>query len=404
MTMTLPGVEKRAVYILFGVMLVIVSGYGMVMPILPFYAQSMGATPTQLGLLFASYPLMQFLFSQIWGRYSDQVGRRPMILYGLLGFGLSFTLLGLGKVLWVLFLARILGGILSSAAIPASYAYVADITNPKGRGRGMSLMSASSMLGIFIGPAFGGFLGDIKLNLPFFAAALIAIAFSVVTFFLLPESRTLSSRENIRGTKSEKMDGLNLLGIKNLFGPFGIILLLSLLIAFASGNLESTLGLMVEESLGFGAKEVGYIFTVSGLSMVITQGFITGPLIDKFGEMPFIFGGLLASIIGYFLLPFASSLLDLLLYMGIMSIFTSGMRPAIVTLLSRSASESEQGSMLGENTRFMSLGRVIGPVTGGALFAKLGYQSPFLFASSICFCSLLLSYAIYKQKEISKIQ
>ena len=383
MTMILPGVEKRAVYILFGVMLVIVSGYGMVMPSLPFYAQNLGATPTQLGLLFASYPLMQFLFSPIWGRYSDQVGRRPMILFGLLGFGISFALLGLGKTLWVLFAARMLGGILSSAAIPASYAYVADITNREGRGRGMSLMSASSMLGIFIGPAFGGFLGDIRLNLPFYAAALISIAFSVVTFFLLPESLSLSSRENIRDMKSGKMDGLNFLGIKDLFGPFGIILLLSLLIAFASGNLESTLGLMLEESLGFGAKEVGYIFTVAGLSMVITQGFFTGRLIEKIGEKPLIFGGLIASVIGYSLLPFASSLLDLVSIMGIMSIFTSGMRPAIITLLSRSVSESEQGVILGENTRFTSLGRVIGPVTGGALFAGLGFQSPFLFASLI---------------------
>jgi len=119
--------------------------------------------------------------------------------------------------------------------------------------------------------------------------------------------------------------------------------------------------------------------------------------------MPLIFSGLIASIIGYSLLPFASSLLDLLLIMGIMSIFTSGMRPAIVTLLSRSVSESEQGSILGENTRFMSFGRVIGPVTGGALFAKLGFQSPFLFASSIYFCSLLLASAIHKRKEISRI-
>ena len=161
---------------------------------------------------------------------------------------------------------------------------------------------------------------------------------------------------------------------------------------------------MLEESLGFGAKEVGYIFTVAGLSMVITQGFFTGRLIGKIGEKPLIFGGLIASVIGYSLLPFASSLLDLVSIMGIMSIFTSGMRPAIVTLLSRNASESEQGGMLGENARFMSLGRVIGPVTGGALFAKLGYQSPLLFASSIYLCSLLLSYAIHKQKEISKIQ
>jgi multidrug resistance protein len=391
--------DKRRVILLFSIMLIVVSGYGMILPVLPYYAQGLGATPTHLGFLIASYPLMQFIFSPVWGVVSDQVGRRPVILSGLLGFAFAFGIMGVGKSLWVLFLARILGGILSSATIPSAYAYMADITDLGTRGRGMSWMSASAMVGIFLGPAIGGFLGDIQLNYPFFAAAALALAFAGVSFLLLPESIRTPARYSSPSGEHRPALKNPFFRLDHLFTQVGLILLLTFLVAFASGNLEGTLGLMVEASLGYGAKETGLIFTVAGLVLMIMQGFVAGGLIDRFGETPLITAGLAASVIGYFLLPHARHLSDLLWIMGAMSVFTAGMRPAITTWLSKSVTESEQGSILGENTRYMSLGRVVGPITGGSLFTAFGYQSPYLLAASIFLIALLYTLVIANRRE-----
>lgn len=392
--------DKRRVLLLFSIMLIVVSGYGMILPVLPYYAQGLGATPTHLGFLIASYPLMQFIFSPVWGIVSDQVGRRPVILSGLLGFALAFGVMGVGKSLWVLFLARILGGILSSATIPSAYAYMADITDLSTRGRGMSWMSASAMVGIFLGPAIGGLLGDIQLNLPFFAAAALALAFAGVSYLLLPESIRTPARYSSPSGERRRLPKIPFFQLDHLFfTQVGLILLLTFLIAFASGNLEGTLGLMVEASLGYGAKETGLIFTVAGLVMMIMQGFVSGGLIDRFGEAPLITAGLAASVIGYFLLPLARHLSDLLWIMAAMSVFTAGMRPAITTRLSKSVTESEQGSILGENTRYMSLGRIVGPITGGSLFTAFGYQSPYLLAAFIFLIALLYTLVIVNRRE-----
>lgn len=169
-------------------------GNGIIIPVFPYYVQNMGANAFQLGLLLTIYALCQFIFAPIWGRYSDKVGRKPLLMLGIAGYAVSFILYGLADALWILFVARIAGGILSAAVMPTAMAYIGDITTEEQRGSGMGLMGASMGLGMVMGPALGGILSGISYAFPFFFAAGLAIANVLTVFILLKESLTAEVR------------------------------------------------------------------------------------------------------------------------------------------------------------------------------------------------------------------
>lgn len=187
---------KRALPILFAVMFFVMVGFGIIIPVLPFYAENIGATPTQLGLLMAVYSLMQLIFAPMWGRISDRIGRKPVIMIGISGLAISFFLMGLSSQLWMLFAARIIGGFLSSANMPTVMAYVADITTPEDRGKGMGVVGAAVGLGFVFGPAIGGIFSKISLNMPFYIAGVSSLLTFLLVLFLLKESLTIENRSN----------------------------------------------------------------------------------------------------------------------------------------------------------------------------------------------------------------
>src|SRR4051812_42520641 len=170
-------------------MFLVMAGFGIIIPVLPFYAEDIGASPTQLGFLMAIYSLTQLLFAPMWGRVSDRIGRKPVIMIGILGLAISFFLTGISTELWMLFVARILGGILSSANMPTAMAYVADITTPENRSKGMGIIGAATGLGFVFGPAIGGIFSKISLNMPFYLASGSSFITLVLVFILLKESK-----------------------------------------------------------------------------------------------------------------------------------------------------------------------------------------------------------------------
>lgn len=392
-------IKQPRIIVLFSIVFIAIAGYGMILPVLPYYAESMGASATDLGFLFAVYPLMQFFFSPVWGRLSDKIGRRPVILFGMSGFALSFALFGFATNLTMLFAARILGGILSSATLPTSYAYIADVSSIQDRARGISWVSASTGLGIFIGPVIGGFLGEVSPGMPFFGAGTMSLAIMLAGFFFLPESLPSEHRQATLFTPWLVVRDMLTSSLQFLRSPFGFMLVVIFFMNFASANLESTLGLMVKASLGFGSKEVGLLFTIAGIVMVITQSILVGPLIDRFGEAALVSIGLLASGVGYTLLPYGRSLSDLVLIFALMSVFSSPMRPAATAWLSKNASEGEQGVVLGQSNSYMSFGRVIGPVTGGFLFNEIGYSAPYIFAALIFGLTLIITGVVFHRQS-----
>jgi MFS transporter, DHA1 family, multidrug resistance protein len=389
--------NRRALALLFLTIFTVMIGFGVIMPILPYYAENMGATATALGLLFATYSIIQFLFSPLWGQISDRIGRKPTLLAGLLGFSLSFFLFGLATELWMLFAARILGGLLSAATLPTVLAYVADTTDTEHRGGGMGIIGAAMGMGVTFGPVIGGFLGEIDPTLPFFFSAAVGLVVSIVMFFLLPESLTPEARRQARA------QGRPNTGIKAvpgaLRGPLGFVMVLAFLVSFASANLEATFALFTQASLGFGEREMGIVFGIMGVTMALTQGFLVGPTIRRWGEPRMIQIGLIASAAGFILLLFTVDITTVIAVMVIMGVGNAAMRPAVNSLVSKRTSPSKQGNMMGIVNSYNSLGRIFGPIAGGLLFDTLGYASPYIFGAAIFFGTFLLSIPLFRHDQ-----
>ena len=198
--------ERRNIFVLSFAMVVVMLGFGMVIPIFPFYIENMGAGGSELGLLIATSAFLEFVFGPFWGSVSDRIGRRPVLSIGMVGYALSTFLFGISTQLWMLFASRALSGILSSATVTSALAYISDNTSEKERGGGMGKLGAAMALGLMLGPGVGGWLGSESLSLPFFIAAGMAIASLLLIIILLPESLSEEKRAPASNLKTRRFN------------------------------------------------------------------------------------------------------------------------------------------------------------------------------------------------------
>lgn len=378
--------NKKNLAILFFTMVVMMIGFGVIIPIMPFYVESFGASGSELGMLMAIFSIMQFLFAPFWGRLSDQVGRKKVLVIGLLGNTLSQLLFGLSTSLWMLFASRALSGILSSATLPVAMAFISDSTDHKSRGGGMGMIGAAMGVGMILGPGLGGWVSEDNISLPFFiAAGLSAIALLLIVI-ILPES--LPPEQRVHGRKL--MQGPQFATLwRALFGPLGFLLFLSFLVHFALANFESIFGLYAEHRFDYGPQQVGTIMTVMGLSSALVQGVLTGPVTRRWGDLPVIKVSLITSAIGSALLLLAFNHSTILLTVGFFVTANAFLRPAITSFVSKQTNE-EQGKNMGLVNSYMSLGRVVGPLWAGSMF-DLNITLPYLSAGVVLLASYLLS-------------
>jgi DHA1 family multidrug resistance protein-like MFS transporter len=376
--------QRRQLILLSLTLLMVMVGFGIILPIMPFYAQSMGASATHLGLLFAGFSLMQFIFSPLWGRYSDRMGRRPVLLLGLTGMALSFVLFGLAQALWMLYAARILGGVLSSSVLPAAMAYVADSTEPEQRGQGMGVMGAAMGLGLIFGPAIGGFLGAFHPAMPFFVAAGLTLLVAGFAAFFLPESLKRPTRESLP-EESERDRTPSAYGAlwQALRAPVGLILILGFISNFALASLFGTFALFAAAKFGYGEREMGTIFVALGLISALSQGVLVGRMIRRWAEGRVIHVGLMASGIGFLGMIFAFDLSSLIGMTLIIGWGSSLLGPAISSLASQRTSSDQQGTIMGVLNSYGSLGRIVGPLLGGVVFDLLGSSAPFVMSGAL---------------------
>ncbi|MFE4200324.1 MFS transporter [Aneurinibacillus aneurinilyticus] len=380
---------KRALPILFAVMFLVMVGFGIIIPVLPFFAEQLGATPAQLGWLMAVYSLMQFIFAPMWGGISDRIGRKPVMLIGIAGLSLSFFLFAVSTQLWMLFAARILAGFLSSANMPTTMAYVADVTTPENRGKGMGIIGAAVGLGFIFGPAIGGIFSKTSLNMPFFIAGTVsAITFLFVLFFLReslpPEKRTVRTP----GTKESRW--------KAFSGPTSVLYILQFFVSFSLAGLEATFAYFAFARAGIGTTNLGYIFMIMGLAGAVVQGGLVGRLTKKFGEGAVIQMGLVVSAIGFGLILLTDSFVTAAIFLTVFGLGNGVIRPSVSALITK-RTEVGQGSATGLLSSFDSLGRIAGPPIGGALYSMqigLPYISG-LIVSAIAF----ILYRFYMKKE-----
>lgn len=384
-----PGSHRKNLIILSFTLVIVMLGFGMVVPIFPFYVQKLGAGGSALGLLVATAALTELLFGPFWGSVSDRVGRKPILMVGVFGYGLSLLLFGLSTQLWMLFASRALSGVLSAAALSTAMAYIGDSTTEKERGGGMGALGGAAGLGVILGPGLGGWLGaGGSLSLPFFAGAALSLIALLPIALLLPETLPPEAR----GRSGRKVGLVDLGGLwRAARGPLGGLLLLAFLGTVGTSNFESIFSLYAVQQLGYGPEQVGLVLTVVGIVAVIGRGLLTGLATGRWGEPRVIQAALLAGAVAFGLLLLARSYAAVLATSGLFVLITAFFRPAVHSLTSQRATVG-QGAAMGLSNSFVSLGRVIGPLWAGAIFdvdPRLPYLSGAIILVLVFLASLV---------------
>ncbi len=378
--------KKSPLAIIFFTVFIDLVGFGIVLPLLPYYAEEYGASALMVGLLSTSYSLMQFLFNPVWGRLSDRFGRRPLILISLAGSCIGFLIFGLARSLTFLFVGRMVAGV-AGAIIPTTNAYIADVTTPENRAKGMGMVGAAFGLGFILGPAIGGLLAPYGYDKPVLLASGMAAANWLFAYFRLPESLT----EEVRRRALSRSFNLKTLTDALTHPRVGLLLSIYFLVTFAFSNMEATFGLLNEHGYSLSARQTGYLFTFIGVLMTIMQGFLVGQLVRRLGERLCIALGTLTMVLGLSLMPFAPNIPTYCGFLALLAFGTGINNPSLTGLLSRSTDAEEQGGIMGIAQSLASLGRILGPAWGGYAFGAMGLKWPFLSAGILMAVAFLLS-------------
>ena len=387
--------NRKNLMILFFTMIVVMLGFGMIIPIMPFYIKSFGASGSAMGGLMAIYGFLQFVFSPIWGGLSDRIGRKPVLMIGVLGNAIAQLLFGLSTELWMLFAARALAGLLSSATLPTAMAYIGDSTEDKDRSGGMGIIGAAMGLGMVLGPGLAGVLAERSLSLPFLLASALSLLALGLVFFLLPEPERKSHPVTEAAKRLSRLGQM----IQALGGPLGVLFLMTFLLTFGLTNFESVFGLYSVDRYSYTPKQVGLVLTTIGLISALMQGTATGPLTRRFGEVKIIHLALLGSAVGFVLMTLPDSMPGVLLTTGFYTFSNAMLNPAVQALISRQA-RAGQGITMGMSNSFQSLGRIVGPLYAGNIY-DLGMNLPYLSGAAIMAAGLLVSLIWLKKEPVS---
>ncbi len=374
--------SRSPLVIIFITIFIDLVGFGIVIPVLPLYAERYGASEATVGILLAIYSAMQFVFAPILGRLSDRVGRRPVLLVSLLGTSVGFllmgfapqipvgfALLGMAPTLVWLFIARIIDGV-SGGNISTAQAYIADVTPPEERSKGMGLIGAAFGLGFIFGPAIGGLMSHVSAGAPFFFASAMAAANATALYFFLPESLSHEHRAEARRRVS----------VSEIFQHGGgwhlkAIMATYFFATISFAMLTATYALFANHRFNFDAIHTGYMFTYVGLLGAIIQGGLLGRLVKLFGEKALATSGTAIFAASMFALPSSATLTTLIVASSGIAIGNSLMTPSLNGLASKSVGAAWQGRMLGVMASVASLARIIGPVLGGWLLSRDSNES-----------------------------
>ena len=378
---------RSPLVVLFLTVFIDLMGFGIVIPLLPIYAKQMNATPFAAGALIAVYSLMQLVFAPAWGRISDDIGRRPVLLMCLAGSAMSYLLLAGAWRLEVLFFARLLAGV-AGASIPVAQAYIADVTGPAERARGMGLIGAAFGLGMVIGPALGGGLSLLGPRVPEGFAAGLCLANVLVAAYRLPESLPGSV-----GRPAPFRHPLSLASLRDAAARPGAAALLAVffLVTLGFAVLEGTFSLAAADRYGYSQAQVDWLWVYMGLVAVVVQGWLVGRLARRLPERALIVLGSAALGLGFLGIPFAGSAIGLLTALALVVGGQGLASPSLSSLISKTVEESVYGEALGVSQSLSAGARVLGPAGGGLIFSRFDASAAYLAAAACAAGALGLS-------------
>jgi multidrug resistance protein len=351
-------------------------GFGIIVPILGRYAERFGANGLQVGLMFASFSVAQMVFAPILGRISDKVGRKPVIVFSLIGTAVGSFVTGAAGALWVLFLGRILDGA-SGASVAVAQGAVADIAPPEQRARLMGMLGAAFGVGFVVGPALGGLAALGGPHVPFYLAGTIAAVNAVAAIIRLPETKPDTSHiteKHQRGTAlSPALKRFALVGFLSMLGFAGF---------------EATFSIWGEKQFGFTEGSASIVFVFVGVTLVAVQGGLIGPLTQRLGSRKLLRIGLSLVAMGLLLLGLSNTWPLLFVALFLLSLGQGMSGPSGSALVAELAPVERRGEAIGYQQSTAAFGRVAGPVMAGALFDHVGISAPFFVSGVLILCAV----------------
>jgi multidrug resistance protein len=352
-------------------------GWGIVLPILTLYGEDFTRSPFTLGLLVATFSVMQLVFAPVWGRVSDRYGRKPVLVVSLAGTALGSLTMGLAPSLWVLFLGRIIDGI-SGGSISTAHAAVTDMAEPQQRSRLLGLLGAAFGIGFVAGPAIGGLASLFGRRVPFFVAAAIAGVNALVAVKRLPETRNRA--EDLPAEDDRPLDST----VRRL-------VLLVLVATSAFTVFEATFALLGERRFDLSTTSISWVFVAIGLLLAVLQGGVVHPVVARYGELATVQGGLVINAVGFVCLAASDNWWLLAPALALLTAGHGLLTPPLTSLVAGRAPRDRRGSILGVQQSASALARVLGPVLGGFLFGEFGPSSPYLAGAVLAVVALGLT-------------
>ena len=379
-------------------------GFGIIIPLLPYYAENFGADPNEVTLLMASYSLMQLIFSPILGRISDIYGRKRILILCLIGSAISYSLLYFATSFGLVLFARSIAGLFASTTAIAN-AYVTETTSSANRSKGMGLIGAAFGLGLVFGPVIGGYFGggdidNINYKMPFIIAIIVAIISFVLAHFILIEPKKRNKQFISINFLDSFKDLINLFKIPALL----FLITVSFLVTFSFAGFETTFALWTERAMSWAPKQTGFAFTFTALLAALVQGVFIGKLTKSFGEIKLLITSSFLMLIGLFFITLSiQNLFYLTFSLGILGISVGLGNPSLNSLLSKNLSKNIIGASFGVIQSVGSLARILSPLVAGNLFYFFGINSPYNFGAFLMFiCLLIFFYYFFILKKSIK--
>ena len=368
-------------------------GFGIIIPLLPYYAENFGANPNDVTLLMASYSLMQLIFSPILGRISDIYGRKKILILCLIGSAISYFLLYFATNFALVLFARSFAGIFGSTTAIAN-AYVTETTSSENRSKGMGLIGAAFGLGLVFGPVIGGYFGggdinNIDYKTPFIFAFVVATISFLLAYFILIEPKKRNKQFISMNFLDSFKDLLNLFKIPALL----FLITVSFLVTFSFAGFETTFALWTERAMNWASRQTGYAFTFTALLVALIQGVFIGKLTKKFGELKLLITSCFLMLLGLFFITLSvQDLFYLTIALSILGISVGLGNPSLNSLLSKNLNKNIIGTSFGVAQSVGSLARILSPLAMGNLFYFFGKNSPYSVGAFLMFISLLIFF------------